>query len=87
MMKARWKKFGNMVQELQLTDWVEANVFDASMYLHRENPKDWGWNVSIGYDSIRKGRAKTESLAKQAAERELVKLFRQLGKALDYDVE
>lgn len=84
-MKAKWKKFDDEIQEFRLANWIEANVFAPSVC--SANPKNWTWNVDIGYKEFTQGRAKTESLAKQAAERELVKLFRELGKALDYDVE
>lgn len=86
-MKAKWERFDIQIQELVVTDWIEANVFDPSVYMYRENPKDWGWDVMAGDQTLGHGRVKTEKSARRAAERELIKLFRQLGKALDYDVE
>lgn len=87
MMKAKWKKFDSHCQELMVTSWIEANVFDPSIYTYGENPGDWGWDIWVEGKTLGEGRAKTERSAKRAAERELIKLFRQLGKALDYDVE
>lgn len=87
MMKTKWIEFSREIQEWKLTSWLEANVYNPSIYECEENYKDWGWDIITESETLGIGRAKTEMLAKRAAERELVKLFRQLGKALDYDVE
>ncbi len=87
MMKANWEKFGVDTQELVVTSLIEANLFGPSAYMYGENPSYWSWNVTVGDQVFSEGQAKTESLVKRIVERELIKLFRELGKALDYDVE
>ena len=87
MMKTKWKRLNDEIQEWKVTSWFAANVYVPSLYRYEENDRYWGWDIGPDCEVLKRGRAKTEKLAKQAAERELIKLFRELGKALDYDVE
>lgn len=87
-MNTKWERFSPCIQELSVTPWVEVNVYDPVLYKHDlDNFKDWGWDIIMGGEPVSKGRAKTEVLAKRVSELELIKLFREFGKALDYDVE